>query len=137
VDRSSGRAPLEEKVVYESHKKMFRSHPLQFIVYVVLIPLYGAGLILLLAWWLSCRNTKLTVTNRRTTLAVGLLSKTTSEVLHRDVRNVQVSQGVIQRLMGTGTIGISSSGQAGIEIEAAGIRHPQRVRQLIDMHRGD
>jgi hypothetical protein len=42
-----------------------------------------------------------------------------------------VGQTFFQRIMGVGTVAVSSSGQSGIEILADGIRSPDRVRQLI------
>jgi hypothetical protein len=38
--------------------------------------------------------------------------------------------------MNVGWIGISSAGQAGLEIEVNGIVDPERVKQIIDDHRG-
>jgi len=34
-----------------------------------------------------------------------------------------------------GTIGISSAGQADVEIEVAGMPKPQRIKDIIDQHR--
>ncbi len=62
----------------------------------------------------------------------GILSKFTSEVFHKDVRNVQVSQNVLQRLCDVGTIAISSSGQSDFEISVDSMPEPNRVKQIID-----
>ncbi len=51
-------------------------------------------------------------------------SERVNEVLHNHVRNIQINQSVFQRLMHVGSIGISSSGQAGIEIFIRGIPNP-------------
>jgi len=124
-----------EKTLYKYHPAMFRNHPILFIISVILIAAFGVGLLILLIWWLSCYYTMLTVTTKRTTLRKGILSKYTNEVRHEDVRNVQTGQSLGQRIFGVGTIGISSAGQADMEIRVSGIPSPDRVKELIDAHR--
>ena len=125
-----------EKTEYEAHPAMFRSDPVVFILTLALC-FVGVGLIILLIWWLNNLGTTLTVTSKRTILRRGILSKFTSEVYHKDVRNIQVSQRLLQRLFDVGTVGISSAGQSGIEIAAEGIPEPNRVKQIIDRYRND
>ena len=126
---------MSEEILYESHPSMFRSNPFWFAAAVILIAAYGLGLIILLFWWLQCLGVKLTVTKDRTILRRGILSKHISEVFHSDVRNIQFNQTVAQRICGVGSIGISSAGQTGMEIEIAGIPHPERVKEIIDTYR--
>jgi uncharacterized membrane protein YdbT with pleckstrin-like domain len=125
-----------EKVLYESHPAMFRNHPLYFILCIIL-SVVGVGLVMLLVWWLQTLATNLIVTDEKTVLRKGLLSKYTTEVFHDNVRNVQVSQTFLQRIFDVGYLGISSAGQAGLEIEINGIPHPDTIKQLITEHRND
>ena len=37
-------------VIYEAHPAMFRAHPFWFIGCIILIPVFGLGIILLLYW---------------------------------------------------------------------------------------
>lgn len=127
---------MAETILYRDHPAMFRNRPVLFAVALVLVPLWGLGLLILVPWWISCLATSLVVTDRRVTLRRGILSKDTSDLLLADIRNVQVRQRVLQRLFDVGDVGLSSAGQAGIEIEVAGIPHPRRVAALIDDHRG-
>ena len=126
---------MEENKLYETHPAMFRNNPIGFIISIILILVFGLGLLILLVWWLKVLGTTLTVTNERITLRKGILSKHTSEVYHTDVRNVQVSQGIFQRIFNVGAIGISSAGQSGVEIGVDGIPDPQKVKTLIDQYR--
>jgi uncharacterized membrane protein YdbT with pleckstrin-like domain len=123
-----------EVVLYESHPAMFRNHPVYFVLCVLLIAAFGLGLVLLLIWWVQTLSTTLTVTSEQTTLRRGILSKYTNDVFHTSVRNIQVRQTFFQRLFDVGWIGISSSGQSGLEIEVDGIPHPEQVKQIIDDH---
>lgn len=84
--------------------------------------------------WLRCYATRITVTDRRATQITGLLAKTTTEVRHRDVRNIQVRQSFLERILGAGTLAISSSAQADVEILIQGIANPSHVASLIRAH---
>ena len=64
----------------------------------------------------------------------GVINRRTSEVQHDDIRNIQVQQNLVERLVGAGTIAISSAGQDDMEIVARGIAHPQRVIETIRTH---
>jgi len=144
---------MGEKVVWQGHPAWFRQRPGAFVFNGILVfaggcllpftlgwswplPVGLAILVGLLAlrfvvWWLASVATTLTVTSYRTTCRSGILSRKTSEVRHIDVRNLQVNQTLFQRIMGTGSIGISSAGQGGVEIFVAGILDPERVASII------
>ncbi|QEG22791.1 PH domain-containing protein [Mariniblastus fucicola] len=151
--------PVEgENILYEAHPSMFRNQPLWFVI-LVLLSLIGfafpflpfetsyltkfleiaipmvIGLIAFLAWWLKCKATTLTVTSERTSCRRGILSKSITEVWHQDVRNVQLDQSLLQRILDVGTIGISSAAQSGLEISVSGVPHPEKVKALIDTYR--
>ncbi len=124
-----------ETILYTAHPAMFRNNPVWFIICVLLIAAFGVGLVLLLIWWLRVQGTTLVVTDDQTTLRTGLLSKNTSDVFHENVRNIIVRQSFFQRMMGVGYVGVSSAGQAGVEVEVNGIPDPDRVKQIIDEYR--
>jgi len=127
-------APIDEPILYEAHPAMFRNNPVWFVI-CVLLCVVVVGIVLLVIWYLQTLATTLIVTNEQTTLRKGLLSKSTNDVFHENVRNIIVRQTFFQRLMGVGYIGISSAGQSDLEIEVNGIPDPERVREIIDDHR--
>jgi len=61
-------------------------------------------------WMLLSQFTTLTVTDDLTIYQEGFVSRETSEVQHNDVRNIQLDQSFVQRLLGIGGVSISSSG---------------------------
>ena len=124
-----------EKELYKAHPAMFRNHPLLFILCVILVAAAGLGLIILLIWWFKVLGTTLIITNRRTILQKGIFSRQTNELFHSDIRNIKVWQSFQDRIFDVGRIGISSAGQAGIEIDVSGIPNPYKVRDLIETHR--
>ena len=124
----------DEVTLYTASPSMFRNNPVIFVVSIVL-SLVGIGLIILLVWYLRCYGTRLTITNKRTTLRKGILSKEINEVYHRDVRNVRLSQTFLQRVFGVGSLEISSAGQADVEIAVSGMPDPEKMKAIIDEHR--
>lgn len=149
-----------EQTVLKLRPEMFRARPLTFsgLCLVLLASAIGAGYGLLstsgsqvLGWvciaagamtlgvfgvW-KIRNlgSCLEVTNKRTIERLGLFSRFTSEIMHEDVRNVQITQSFAERILGVGRIGISSAGQEGLEIQVKDIRNPDRIRETIDRYR--
>lgn len=118
--------------LYFSNKAMFAANPIGFLLTLLLIPVFGIGLLILIVWFIDCQGSSLTVTNKRSILRSGILSKHTSEVLHKDVRNLQVSQGIINRMFGVGSIAISSAGQSDFEIYIRGVTDPYKAKSIID-----
>ncbi|QDU37084.1 Bacterial membrane flanked domain protein [Maioricimonas rarisocia] len=125
---------MDEEILYEANPSMFRNKPVMFIL-CVLLSVVVVGLVILIVWYVQTLATELQVTNKRTILRKGLLSKYTSEVWHDNVRNVQIRQSFFQRIMNVGWIGISSAGQSGLEIAIAGIPDPEEAKEIIDRHR--
>lgn len=125
----------DEEVLLHVHPEMIRARPVGFVFAVALVPAYGLGIAILLYWWLSAVSHELVVTPRRVRKRSGILSNRVTELEHRDVKNIQVSQGPIQNLMGTGTLRLSSAGQAGIELTMTDVDDPQSIRDLIYQQR--
>ena len=140
---------------------MFRAHPFRGLLLLSLLvgggvvvigsavsdavpaQLAGLGVVMMLAaavWWLVWFVTahlwiKLRISNKRTIRRDGIIRRHTSEVLHDHVRNVEIKQTVVQRVFDVGYLGISSSGQDGIEIEILDIPRPYKVKAMIDQYR--
>ena len=61
----------------------------------------------------------------------GIIGKDLSEIELRDVRNVLVKYGILDRLLGIGDVGLATAGHAGVEIKLTGCRDPERIRKII------
>lgn len=155
-DAAISRSADHETELAATHPAMFRSHPFYYLLFVAMIVggivggsyflLFGVagwvitaaawliaatGGVMMLSWWVKTLTVRLSVSSKRTRLREGLLSKRTSEVQHDDVRNIQVDQSVIQRLLGTGSLSVSSSGQDDLEIVVHHIPNPNEIADLI------
>lgn len=144
----------DETIIDEVHPSMWRQHPLLFVslcavglgalalgVYsmnvestvfmsvsaTVLVPVIGY----FVYWYLYVLATTLTITNKRTTLRYGIIAKSTTEVQHDDIRNLQVDQNAWQRILNVGDLAISSSGQDDLEVYVKAIPNPNEVADQI------
>ncbi|MDX2131034.1 MAG: PH domain-containing protein [Planctomycetota bacterium] len=93
------------------------------------------GLAALVYWWVLSLNEGLKITSRRLIDSEGILSRSTSEILHSDIKNIQIRQTFWERILGVGTLAISSAAENEDEIEMRGIPHPDEVRRVIDLYR--
>jgi uncharacterized membrane protein YdbT with pleckstrin-like domain len=93
------------------------------------------ALIWMVAWKIHNLGEGLKITTKRTIETKGLLSKATSEVLHADIRNIQVKQSFLDRVWNVGTLGLSSSAEHEDEIEMRNVPNPMKVRGVIDLYR--
>jgi hypothetical protein len=123
-----------EEVLREASPALYGRNPFIHLI-VGLLCLVVVGLILYFIEWVRCRATRLVITSERTTLHTGILSRQTNEVRHSDLRNVQVRQGAVDRMLGVGALELSSAGQSNVEIQVTGIPDPQGIAELIRQYR--
>jgi len=104
--------------------------------YYALFGPLAAGMLALIVWWWFARYTaSIEITTKRTIMHHGFLSRSTSEVVHDNIRNVTVDQSFLQRVYKVGKLGIASSGQDGIEIQVNHLPAPDKLREIIDLYR--
>ncbi len=117
-------------VIYEAHPAMFRAHPFWFILSVLLIAALGLGILILLYWYIKTRATALTITQHEIMYEKGILSKDRTSVSLRHVRAVRVTQRFINRILGVGTVEISTAGDEP-EFEVKDMPDPHQIREAI------
>jgi uncharacterized membrane protein YdbT with pleckstrin-like domain len=124
-------------VIYEAHPAMFRAHPFWFSLCVLLIAAFGVGILILLYWYIKTRATALTVTESELMYERGILSKDRTAVSLKHVRSVHITQGFVNRILGVGTIQISTAGDEP-EFTIADMPDPYVIQEAIakaqDMH---
>ena len=114
---------------YSENPAMFKNHPLGFIIAILLIPV-AIGIIILLAWYLKCKATRLEVIGNDLILEEGLLSKNRTELNIPSVRTINVYQSFFNRIFGVGKVSIFTAGDKP-EIEVAGLPDPHELRELV------
>ena len=118
------------QMVYEAHPAMFRAHPFWFILCVLLIAAFGIGIILLLYWYIKTRATALTVTDQELMYERGILSKDRTSVSLKHIRSVNIAQGFVNRVMGVGTVQVSTAGDLP-EFTIADMPDPYVIQEAI------
>jgi membrane protein YdbS with pleckstrin-like domain/DNA-directed RNA polymerase subunit RPC12/RpoP len=125
----------KQKVLTEN--ELWRGNPsylyylLHFIFGIALIFPFGLGLVFIIYAVLD-RNTKVFVlTNKRVTAKTGIIARNVHEVGIRDIRSINVKQGIIERLFGLGAVEIASAGTAGVEVRFSGIKNPITIRDMV------
>jgi uncharacterized membrane protein YdbT with pleckstrin-like domain len=99
----------DEQVIYQARRSMWSQSAL-VLVGIVLLPAFGAGLLLLLWAWLICRTTELAITNRRIVSKSGIIRRTTIELRLDKIESITVDQGIMGRILNFGSITISGTG---------------------------
>jgi len=117
-------------VIYQAHPAMFRAHPFWFILSVLLIAAFGVGILILIYWYIQTRATALTVTDSDLMYERGILSKERTSVSINHVRSVNVMQSFVNRILGVGTIQISTAGDEP-EFTIADMPDPHVIREAI------
>ncbi|MES9830954.1 MAG: PH domain-containing protein [Candidatus Thiodiazotropha sp. L084R] len=116
--------------LYSENPVMFKNNPVGFILSILLIPVFGVGLVILLAWHLQNKSSKLTINESEILYEKGLLSKERSEINISSVRTTKVKQSFFNRIFGVGAVEIYTAGD-NPEIVVTGLPDPNRIRELI------
>jgi uncharacterized membrane protein YdbT with pleckstrin-like domain len=89
------------------------------------------SLISIIYWFIRTRFEALTITSERTIWSRGIFDRETSEVQHDDIRNIQIKQTFIERVLGVGRLAISSAGQDEMEIDVRDVPNPSKVADMV------
>jgi len=96
------------------------------------------GLIALMWCWLGARlgfqllNVRYRLTTQRFVHERGILRRVTDRIEVIDMDDISFSQGLIERLVGVGTVNVLSSDSSHPEIHLAGIDGVRKVAQMMD-----
>lgn len=121
---------MDDQANYVAHPAMFRAHPFYFILSVLLIPAFGIGIIILLAWFIRTRATRLTVTPTDLLFEKGIFSKDRMGLALSHVRSIRVQQSFLNRILGVGTIELYTAGDEP-EFVAGELPDPHQIRDAI------
>jgi len=86
---------------------------------IVLLPVFGIGLIFLVWVYVIYRTTEIAITNKRIIAKFGFISRSTIEINLPKVESVQVDQGVMGRMLDYGTIIVAGAGTPNLSIPGA------------------
>ena len=120
----------DERQIFE-WKPAWRAHPGLLIWGFGLLVVFGLGLLFLLRAWYLVAATRYRRTTQRLCVQTGLIAKNLEEVELFRVKDVTLRQGVLDRLLGTGTVTVLSTDDTAPVLEIQGILHPLDAKERI------
>ncbi|MEO8158755.1 MAG: PH domain-containing protein [Betaproteobacteria bacterium] len=99
----------DEQVMYRARISKWSLWPL-ILGGALLLPLFGAGLLLWLWAWIVYATTELAITNKRVIAKTGLIQRRTIEMFLEKIESIQVDQSVLGRMFNFGSVIISGTG---------------------------
>lgn len=121
-----GALTKDEVIQYEGRISLWSLTHL-IVLGVLLLPLYGVGLILLSMAFIRYKTTELAFTNKRVIAKFGFISRQTVELYIPKVESIQVHQGILGRIFNYGSLIISGAGNPQAPIP--GISDPMAFRR--------
>ena len=122
--------PAEEQLIFEV-KPAARAYLGTILAGLVLLPLFLVGGLLWLRVWYLVSSTRYRLTTQRLFVQTGLIAKKLEEVELFRVKDVTLSQGVLQRMMGVGNVVVLSSDDTTPQLVLAGILDPLAVKEQL------
>jgi uncharacterized membrane protein YdbT with pleckstrin-like domain len=93
----------------------------------------GVFVLLLLVGWLKRISTRYSITDRRLRIQRGIIARNVEEARLERVQNVNVKQGVLERILQVGTVDFdTASNRADDTFQFRGIAQPEEITRLVD-----
>ena len=115
-----------EKIEHQAKVSIWSMLPL-FILGLILLPLYGLGLIFWIASVLRYTTTELAITNKKIIAKFGFIKRDTIELLLPKAESVQVNQSILGRMFNYGSVVVSGAGNP--QAPVPGIAEPIEFRK--------
>lgn len=122
--------PAEEQLIFET-KPAARAYLGTILAGLVLLPLFLVGGLLWLRVWYLVASTRYRLTTQRLFVQTGLIAKHVEEVELFRVKDVTLSQGVLQRMLGVGNVVVLSSDDTAPQLVLAGIPDPLAAKEQL------
>ena len=101
------------------------------IIWIILaIPTIGITLILAVWEWLKLRSIEQGATNKRVILKTGIISRKTDEMKISSIETIEITQGVIGRILDFGTVKVTGRGISDLIFDK--IDDPMDVKRKIE-----
>ena len=83
-------------------------------------------------------NVRYSLTAKGLEMTVGILStrKRSVKIRYEDIRSVETTQTILERVLNIGTVEVGTSSTGSIEISFEGVDSPQEIQSLIEKEKG-
>jgi membrane protein YdbS with pleckstrin-like domain len=124
-----GTAP-EDEVVLRELQPSLKAFIGQIILGVMLL-IFIVGLLLLIGVYVKWKSTQYKLTNQRLFIRTGFISRSLEEIQLYRVKDVAFHQGVVDRILGIGSITVLSSDESAPRATLFGIEGPEAFKEEI------
>ena len=62
----------------------------------------------------------------------GIIAKNLKSVRLENLRDIELNQTIMERILGIGSLGFSTAGSVGAEVIFTGVLHPQKVKDQVE-----
>jgi len=121
---------MEAEINIEEEKVLWKENPSHwtkfgyYLLSVILIPLFGIGLIMLLVVFLKLKYTIYTLTDQRIIIQTGIFSRSIESIELYRIKDIKMNASFTQRLVGIGNIMMVSSDKSTPSISLSGFYNP-------------
>lgn len=120
----------DEKVLEELHPALFGYF--SYLFWGAVLSFVVVGLFIFLYVFLDKKTRKYTITSRRIIVESGILARHKDEIDIANIRTINTSQSILQRIFRCGDILIGTSGTAGYEILLNYVPNPSLIADKIN-----
>jgi uncharacterized membrane protein YdbT with pleckstrin-like domain len=93
----------------------------------------GVFVLLLIVGWVKRISTRYSITDRRLRIQRGIVARNVEEARLERVQNVNIKQGVLERILQVGTVDFdTASNRADDTFQFRGIAQPEKIIRLVD-----
>lgn len=107
-----------------------------YLLSLILLPLFGLGLILFLVKYLELRYTRFRLTDQRLVITTGVLSRTTKNLELYRVKDLRLNRSFWQRMVSIGTVALVTSDVSMRNFNLDGIPDPEplfeEMRRMVE-----
>ena len=121
---------MDEKELMQFRPSKASEIKLYFLA-VLFIVIFPVSIIMLLVAWARIASTQYRFTNQRLFKRTGLIAKHEEEIELFRIRDVKLSQGIIQRIFGIGDIVVISSDETSPILLIKGVRNPENIKETL------
>jgi uncharacterized membrane protein YdbT with pleckstrin-like domain len=114
----------DEYAVAQTHPSYWNYSGTIFIG-ILLLPVFGVGLLFLLWARICVRTTCYVATSMRIVAKTGWLNTRQIEIRMQDIRGIEVERTLMQRILGIGDVEIGTAATEGSEIVMCGVVDPE------------
>jgi uncharacterized membrane protein YdbT with pleckstrin-like domain len=98
----------------------------------VILAVAAVAVALFAAGQLRRLRTTYSITSRRLTIEIGLMSRDLHQTRLERIQDVRARQSLVQRALGVGTVDFDTAGEAQLQLSFHGVDDPRRIVRTVD-----